>query len=287
MGDYFMGLFKRKKEDNRPLIEQVFHGAQETRESYVESSSWDIFKVYKADWQQFGEILQKHKILDQNQSIGSINKQLDFDYNNKPLLKVTYELEGNDSANKKTIIIDRYKASVFATRGMGRTSDFMVNELWQDFSDSTIYNSDVGVSKSQYDRANEEKFKKLDNYIANMDREFTIKYGKCKFRYFGYENGIPVFVIDDKRKKEQSVLITTPKELILCVSNLIPEEKLYQARDIEFFKEKCNEISKRTVWESEWENWDIARDLLADYLVKNKKTFAKQIEQSLSKQLEK
>ncbi len=280
-----MGLFKRTKEDDRPLIEQVFHGAQENRGSYIEPTPWNILKVYKADWQKFGEILQKHNILDHNKSIIAINRQLDFDYNNQPLLKVTYEQEGSNLINKKSIVIDRYKASIFATRGMGRTSDFMINELWQDFSDSTIYKKDN--TELQNYKAKEEKFKSIDAYIANVDRDFATKYGKCKFRYFGYENGVPMFVLDNKSKKEQAVLVSTARELILCVSNLVPEEKLYQARDIEFFKEKCNEVKKRTSLQSEWENWDIAKDLLADYLVKNQKTFAKQLEKDISKQLEK
>lgn len=282
-----MGLFNRKKEDNRPLIEQVFHGSKENREAYVDPTPWDILRVYKADWQKFGELLQKHNILDHNKSIVAIHRHLDFDNNNHPLLKVTYEQADNNVKNKKTIVVDRYKASIRATCGMSRASDFMINELWQDFSDSTIYKNEVNKVQNGQNAAREENFKSIDSYLENINRDFAIKYGKSKFRYFGYENGIPVFVQDNQGKKERSILISTAQELILCVSNLVPEEKLYQARDIEFFKEKCDEIAKRTSWESERENWAIARDLLADYLVGNQKTFAKQLEKDVSKQLEK
>lgn len=281
-----MGLFKRKKEDDRPLIEQVFHGTKENREAYIEPTYWNIIKIYKADWQKFGEMLQKHNILDHNKPIVAINRHLGFDYNNQPLLKITYEQEGNNSTNKKTIVVDRYKASILATRGMGRASDFMINELWQGFSDATIYKHEANKLQNGQNATREENFKSIDSYLENINRNFAIKYGKSKFRYFGYENGIPVFVQDNQGKKERSVLISTAQELILCVSNLVPEEKLYQAKDIEFFKEKCDEIAKRTSLESERGNWAIARDLLAEYLVSNQKTFAKQLKKDVFKQLE-
>lgn len=281
-----MGLFgRRKKKDNDiPLIEQVFHGTPERERELPVINAWGILKTYRVDWQKFGQELQKAGILDDKKPIISIKKQLDFDNNGQSILKIVYGQDARNPKSEKTIIIDPYKASVFSTYGTGRFSDFLVNELWQKFSDTHTANNNLEIQHLYATDAQNDLARGFNLEMNKTEAEFIGKYKGCKFEYFGYEDGAPVFVKVNQHKNENSVQVSTANELMHCVLNLIPKEKLYQARDIEFFKEKCYEIAKRSAWKND--NWDDAIELLSEYLLRKKSTFAKQANQKSPEQLE-
>lgn len=113
--------------------------------------------------------------------------------------------------------------------------------------------------------------------IRAYEKEFLEQ--NLTFDFFGFLNfgdEIPVFVEKSCEELEAEIVYPyTPTMLKYCVKNLTKESKISEASDLDFFKEKCNIIAKKALYQEE--SWEDTINYLSSYI----KEYSDQAEKEL------
>ena len=118
---------------------------------------------------------------------------------------------------------------------------------------------------------NNENSKNLDVKKLKKDEARLLK-SKTTYDFFGYimdeSRELPAFLSETTFEGGinlgEMFYPFTPKLLVHCVENLTEHEKMIEANDIEYFKEKCYRLAKASAYQEE--SWQEAIEELVKYL---------------------
>lgn len=216
---------------------------------------------YKSfDYKEFARRLKELKILPPSYAQTPASVKVELDKDNNPIIGLVYKSTTTPSYRTFIITEDNIHEYVNGAKVEKSNINGVLIAEWGNFR----FNSLRSLEKSQRKEIKEiveraRKVLEIENYYYREQR-FIRDYRKLKFKDFSYEDEIPDFVTTE----EDFVLPFSPKTLEMCTLHLMGYAKEKEAKNIEYFKEKCRKVAEASPYKTE--KWEKSIENLATYL---------------------
>lgn len=251
---------------------------RDKKEKEFEVPEFSMLELYKVNWTKFGEQMKTNQIIEHQ--LGDPEEvTVGLDSHNRPYAKVVFPWENT------TIMVYQDYAKFHSERFWKENGNQQVSELWEEFKpqarqDIVDYQHKVEIEHNMGVFASAMVDEYGSHELLNMagvreeEKLFLNAHNNDKYQFFEYQDGNPCFIKLGGKKNDSVVDVCTPKELEFCVARLIPQEKLYQINDIDFFRTKCKDLQKKYPYFKE--DWELTTNLLVEVLLRSKEEYAKQ-----------
>ena len=289
-----LDLFKRKKQDKK--VEAVIIEPKQPVEQKPVFKPVPItaLELKEAIWPEFAATLKAKGILPNSYDRNPVEVKTCWAENNSPCVELLFKSKTSKSERK--IVLTEDSAQEIVNNGALKANDLIMSE-WRNFQRGIRFRrqykkrDEIDLHKQMGEalkRRNQEKVSLAEKYLKIADlfeaeKEFVEKHKNDKYEFFGYfgtyEGETPFFVVYDEKsdgfQHGTMVHAFSPKTLEFCVSRLVADEKIFEAENLDIFKEKCQDVAKSSIYQTE--DWNHTIDMLCDMLKEN----AKQTENSV------
>ena len=290
-----LDLFKRKKQDKK--VEPVVIKSPivpEPEKPKLKPVPLTALELKEAKWSEFAAYLKIAKLLPNSYDRKPAEVKICWANNNTPCVELLFKSQTSNSVRK--IVLTENSAYEIVNNGQAKENDSILSE-WRNFQrDIRAHREfqmreEIDLHKQMGEalkRRSQEKVSLAEKYLKIADlfeaeKEFVEKHKNDNYEFFGYfgtyEGETPFFVVYDEKsdgfQHGTMVHAFSPKTLEFCVSRLVADEKIFEAENLDIFKETCQDVAKSSIYQTE--DWNHTIDMLCDMLKEN----AKQAENSV------
>jgi len=232
----------------------------------------------KFDYKRFGTILKQKQLLPPSYNRKPESVEVYAHNGGYPIVEIKFVSSTSDSYR----VLKITPSDIYEFVNGSNMCRFSDEERYQGLVDSWNYfkNASIWELNYQENRMIDYKIKEMKReaekigaleLLKDVQEEFINEHQKHKFTGFYDSWSVPHFslprIVEGKQSGYEMVTPMTPKTLELCVLRLEKDAKLEEADDLEYFKDKCEQIQEKSVYPG---NWDDTIERLVDYLIKFK-----------------
>lgn len=233
----------------------------------------------KFDYKRFGTILKQKQLLPPSYDRKPESVEVYVNNASEPMVAVTFKSTTSDSYRVfKITPSDIYEYVNGSNEGRiyrDKERYEEIRDAWKSFKNSSMWDLNYKENRMiDYKvREMEREAEKIGamKLIKDVETDFINKHYNSKFTEFYDSWGVPHFslprIVEGKPSGYEMVTPMTPKTLELCVLRLEKDAKLEEADNLEYFKDKCEQLAEHSVYPGDWTE---TTERLADYLVKFK-----------------
>lgn len=244
-----------------------------TKREYI-----SLEELGKFNYKRFGTILKQKQLLPPSYDRKPESVEVYAHNGGYPIVKIKFVSSTSDSYR----VLKITPSDIYEFVNGSKMCRFSDKERYQGLVSSWNYFKNASIRDLNYqeDRMIDYKITEMKReaekigaleLLKEVQEEFINKHQNHKFTGFYDSWSVPHFslprIVEGKPSGYEMVTPMTPKTLELCVLRLEKDAKLEEADDIEFFKDKCEQIAEKSVYPGEWAD---TVERLVDYLIKFK-----------------
>lgn len=248
------------KAQETKLIEESVD--KKPRKKLFEGTFISMTELYAFDYKEFARTLKEAGILPPSYSQTPASVKVSIDKDNLPVVGILYK--STTSPSHRTFIITSEAVQEYVNGSKVEKSKRAekIFEEWEKFKFKSLRNQEKQQRKEIKEITEEaKKILKIEN-LQYSEKRFIREYGACRFKDFAWECEAPDFITINE---DHYLLPITPKTLEMCTLNLMGYAKDKEARNIEYFKEKCRKVAESSPYRTC--DWEKTIENLSKYLL--------------------